>query len=676
MSWQTAVALRIGRWVAVGSALTLSGVTLAEEVVSSATVADVIVDQDGADGEVDEYPITEADRDHWSFLPITRPTLPDWVGRATESIDSDWPRNEVDVWILEELRARSMTPSDEADRATLLRRLKFDLLGLPPTAEEVADFEIDRRSDAYERLVDRLLASPDYGRRWAQHWLDLARFAETDGFEHDKTRAEAWRYRQWVIDALNQDLPYDRFVSLQLAGDLTGDPADAVATHFCLAGPDMPDINEQTLRRHDKLNEIAATVGAALLGLQVQCAQCHDHKYDPVSQADFFRLRAIFESSVPEMKRDRAVDRLAAGAAMSEPRLYHRGQLDRPGPVVRPAPPRVVSPVGVPTGFEPQAGATAGEIGAEPRAAFTRWLFRDDNPLPARVIANRIWQHHFGASLCGNPSDFGLIADGPSHPELLEYLAAELRDSGWSLKRMHRLLVTSATYRQAGFDRAGSGSEDEETAFARSVRLDPGNQWFGRSTRRRLEGEVIRDSLLAVSGELNAEAGGPSVRPPLPPELVDTLLKRQWEVSERKADHARRSVFVFARRNLRYPIFEAFDRPDAGASCARRDRSTTAIQSLLMLNSDLTFRSAVRLRDRLLREFADSAGPYRPEELITRLFVITLGRRPSGEETARLVDVFTGGDEHADENPDQTRGERLLWVCLAVLNSNEFVYVD
>lgn len=598
---------------------------------------------------VAELPITEADRDHWAFRPIRRPKPPA-VDRA------DWARTPIDPFILDRLEQVQLAPSPPADRATLLRRVKFDLLGLPPTPQEIAAFVEDTAPGAYRRLVDRLLSSPAYGERWAQHWLDLARFAETDGFEHDKVRSSAWKYRQWVIDALNKDMPYDRFVRLQLAGDLTGRPEDRIATMFCTAGPDMPDINEQDLRRHDKMNEITSTVGAVLLGLQMHCAQCHDHKFDPISQADFYRLRTVFEASVPEMERFQPVSLLSAQDEAVSPYLYHRGSHERAGAELRPRPPRVASSRQAYKKFDTE----------NPRQALADWLIADDNPLTARVIAGRIWQYHFGKSLCGNPSDFGVMPAEPSHPELLDWLATELRRSDWSIKHLHRLILLSAVYRQAS--NPPSDDEASQANWRRALEQDPDNDRYSRFPRKRLEGEVIRDALLAISGRLNREYSGKSVMPPLPPELVKTLLKGQWKTSEAPADHVRRSIYVFARRNLRYPLFDVFDRPGAGASCPQRDQSTTATQSLHMLNSDIAFQAAEKLRDRLLHEHVHADDSGSTEALTERLFLIAFARRPSAAETARFQKLLN--------TPSMDLDESLLTACVAVLNASEFIYVD
>jgi hypothetical protein len=549
------------------------------------------------------------------------------------------------------MEQQAIQPLPEAPSHILLRRLMLDLVGIPPTIHQVQNFQSDDHPDKYQRLVESLLSSPAYGERWAQDWLDLARFAETDGFEHDKVRPDAWRYRQWVIDALNDDMPYDRFVTLQLSGDLTGQERDKIATLFCMAGPDMPDLNEQDLRRHDKLNEVTSTVGAVLLGLQMHCAQCHDHKYDPISIGDFYRLRTIFEAAVPVMLRDNPVLQLSNQPAPITPFVFYRGELHQPGSRITAQPPRIA------------ASPLDGHFDSDnPRIAFAQWLFSESNPLTARVIANRVWQYHFGQSLCENPSDFGVVAGGPTHPELLDWLANRLRDSGWSLKSLHRDIVLSAAYRRASF--ISSTDEGHLADYTASLEADPENDYYSRFSRQRLDGEIVRDCLLAVSGQIDHQYGGPSVMPPLPEELTTTLLKGQWSTSKQAADHSRRSIYIFARRNLRYPIFEAFDRPDGGASCAQRDRSTTAIQSLHMLNGELSYQSAVGLAEIL----ADTKAVSTTSDWIDKLFVTTLSRPPSESERNHFKQL-------QEPNGSITR-ENLVSACLALLNCNEFVYID
>lgn len=593
--------------------------------------------------EVLEEPITDFDREHWAFLPLERPPLPDVAGGGADV------RNAIDRFINARLQQEKVNPLPAADRPTLLRRLKFDLLGLPPTPEEVSQFT-DTDALRYEQLVDCFLASPRYGERWGQHWLDLARFAETDGFEHDKVRPEAWRYRDWVIGAFNEDMPYDRFIGLQIAGDeLEPDNPDAtLATAFCLSGPDMPDINSQEERRHNLLNELTATVGSVVMGLQLGCAQCHDHKYDPVSQADFYRMRAIFEPAVA-VKKNESVFTLANSSVAQPSFVMLRGDYRRPGAPIQPGFVRVANSHGVALSNERQQG-TVGR-----RVALAEWLTQPDHPLVARVIANRIWQQHFGRGLAPTSSDFGVMGEMPSHPELLDWLATELIRRRWSLKELHRLIVTSATYRR-------SSRWNVDHAITRSIiDSDPDNELLARFPRRRLEGEVVRDAMLQVSGVLNLDTGGPGVRPPLPPEMLKTLLHNQWEPTPDVEQHHRRSVYVFARRNLRLPIFDAFDRPDANASCARRNESTTATQSLLMMNSKLAVDVAERLATRCLAETNNNV-----ETASTRAFLRCFGRNMDHAER-RMIQQFLAAGVGRDS---------LFQLCLGLVNSSEFIYVD
>jgi hypothetical protein len=598
-----------------------------------------------------EIPITDSDRDHWAFRPIERPAVSAVKNAA-------WPLSPIDCFILARLEKDGFAGSPEADRGRLLRRATFDLHGLPPSPAELAAFSADERPDAYERQIDRLLSSTAYGERWAQHWLDLARYAETDGFEHDKVRSGAWKYRDWVIAALNADLPYDEFVRQQLAGE------PSVATMFCLAGPDMPDLNDQLERRHIVLNELTAMVGSVLLGLQMGCAQCHDHKYDPVSQADFYRLRGVFESAVPKLKRD--VHYLSLTEQKSPPpvRFWIRGDHRRPGAELSPGFPRIASPNASETEKSPS------------REDFAQWLLAEQNPLARRVIANRLWLQHFGRGIFDTPSDVGLINAGPTHPELLDWLATELSRGDWSLKQMDRRIMQSATYRQAG---------DISPSDAQSHEKTPPYAHF---PRRRLDGESIRDAMLAASGLVVRDHGGPSVMPPLPPELVGTLLKGQWIESPDEADHYRRSIYLFARRNLRYPIFEAFDRPDANASCPLRNRSTTAPQSLLLFNSEFSLLAAQHLAGEVIRD----SGSDEPASWIDLLYVRTLSRSPTEGERVTITNFVQGqaqrlAAEHRatselalpagiDIPTDSYAAAALVDACLAIFNASEFLYID
>ena len=661
------------------------------------------------------------DGKHWAFAPPLRPAVPNVK-------DTSWARNPIDRFILARLEGEKQKHAAEADRPTLLRRLSFDLLGLPPSPEEQERFLSDASPDAYDRLVDRLLASPQFGERWGQHWLDLARFAETDGFEFDQVRPDAWRYRDWVVEALNRDMPYDLFLRLQLAGDEAqpGDPRAFVATGFNRCYPDMVDLNDQRQRRQNALDDITETTGLVFLGLTIGCARCHDHKFDPIPQSDYYSLQAFFagvqfrddyplargarreeylsaraawEREVRQVRSDlirleaplrdslapgappgsndeaaaafakpeaertaneirlvfdalKADRRVAASAWKAKldqatwlerqellarldgvlrsapaPELPKARGIDEAGPVApatfllrrgdyaargqetAPAFPAVLAQrISRPRRLEP----TPSPHSSGRRSALADWLVRPDHPLTARVIVNRLWQHHLGRGLVATSSDFGVMGEEPSHPELLDWLATELVAQGFSLKAMHRLIVTSATYRQAS------------VATKAAAAADPDNLLFSRQNRRRLDGEAIRDALLAVSGSLNPAMRGPSVFPELPSELSKLSSKGAvWPVSPRLADRTRRSLYVFVRRNLRYPFFEVFDRPDTNASCPRRPVTTIAPQALSLLNSALAQESARALAARTV------AMTVRPNEQIEEAARLALGRAAS-----------------------------------------------
>jgi Protein of unknown function (DUF1553)/Protein of unknown function (DUF1549) len=696
-----------------------------------------------------------ADPNHWAFIPPGRPEAP----RVKEAA---WVRNPIDAFILARLEKRGLPHAPEADRATLLRRLSFELTGLPPTPDEVAAFLADGSPLAYEHLVDRLLTSPHYGERWGQHWLDLARFAETDGFEFDQARPNAWRYRDWVVRALNRDLPYDTFVRLQLAGDEVrpGDPAAFIATGFNRCYPDMVDLNDQGLRRQNALNDMTETTGLVFLGLTIGCARCHDHKFDPIRQTDFYAIQAFFApgrfrddyplgsarerreyeeelqrwehklatvqsqiirleapwrdllapgdppgindetaaalGKIPEdrspgdvelvfeaLARDKRIraatwpvvldpinsylrrllmnrlERLKRSGPRALPNargvdeagpiapptyLLRRGEYGARGPEVAPAVPAVFrsrnSSRAVP-------GPKSSTHSTGRRTALADWLLRPDHPLTARVIVNRLWRHHFGRGLVGTTSDFGTMGDEPTHPELLDWLATELIARGWSLKSVHRLIVTSAAYRQAS----------RSDGPARTG--DPENLLLWRQNRQRLDGEAIRDSLLAVSGRLNVAMGGPSVFPELPPELSRLSSKGAvWPVSPRVEDRERRSLYVFVRRNLRYPFFEVFDRPDTNASCPQRAVTTIAPQALSLLNSELAHDAA-----RSLAKRATAVAARDHDQQIEQICRLVFGRSPDAIERTMMGDYLA-------------RGGSLEHLCLALLNTNAFVYVD
>jgi hypothetical protein len=695
-------------------------------------------------------------------------------------------RNPIDAFVLQKLRENGLTPAPETDRRTLIRRLSFDLVGLPPTPAEVAAFEHDHAPDAYERLVDHLLASPHYGERWARHWLDLVRFAETHGYERDDPKPHAWRYRDWVIAALNRDLPYDRFVVEQLAGDELPDasPETLTATGLYRLGLIDDEPADSLMDRFDQLDDMVRTVGTTMLGLTMHCARCHDHKFDPISQADYYRMVAFFAPGKPyarydensilvglaspserarfqaetadidrriasleqildrlltpyrqalrderirklpdfdndtiaaiqtpadrrdpyQLDRFRAVARLLrilpkdvqarltpedrdrkadleqriqqlqrarpqplpqalglvdAGAMASPTKILIRGDAHRPGQEVQPAFPSSIDPV--PPVIRPPGGKpTTGR-----RLALARWIARSDNPLTARVMVNRLWQHHFGRGLVGTPSDFGNMGEEPSHPELLDWLASEFVARGWSLKAMHRLMVTSSTYRQ-------SGQWNE-----RAARIDPGDAWLWRMAPRRLEAEPIRDAILAVSGVLNSEIGGPSVRP----RIDQVVLAGQsrpgngWKVSE-PHDANRRSVYVYVKRTLALPELELLDAADNNEPCSRRSVTTTAPQALMLLNGTFLNDQAGHFAERLLREVGDA-----PAAQVERAFQLALARPPSTTEQNDSLEFLDAMANRValrprSEDRSQPGREALRALCLVLLNTNEFVTVD
>ncbi len=604
----------------------------------------LIVAAAAAEETLIEPPITDSERGHWAFQPLSRPNLP-----AVQN--ANWCRTAVDRFILARLEKEKLAPAGEADRATLLRRVCFDLTGLPPSLELQDEVFADESPDWYERLVDRLLASPSYGERWAQHWLDVARFAETDGFEHDHVRPNAWRFRDWVIDAHNRDLPLNEFIGLQLAGDelRPGDESALIATGFLFCGPDMPDINLQEERRHTFLNDMTATVGSVFLGLQMGCAACHDHKYDPISQADFYRLRACFDveplfdthPQLGQVMREKSAKTPAS-------RLFERGDFRRPGPILQAAFPRIANVSNDAIALPAADAKSSGR-----RSSLANWLTRPDNSMATRVLVNRIWQGHFGTGLVASSSDFGVMGTSPTHEELLDWLATELPRLDWSRKRLHRLIVTSSVYRQASKSVAWTPSSERSDGGVQATEA-----LLAHFPRRRLDGEAIRDALLAASGELNRQPGGPGFRPPLPDELVRTLLKSQWPVTPEVDQHRRRSVYLFARRNLRYPIFEVFDKPDSNASCPRRNVSTIAPQALLLLNADDSVVAARHLAENI----ENRTGSDR-RVAIELAYRHILNRKPTAEDVRDAEQFLTSDSALAD-------------LCLALFNLNEFVYVD
>lgn len=633
------------------------------------------------------------DRSHWSLQPRTAPAPPSF----SNSADSAWVRNEIDAFVLAGLKPLGLHPAPEADRRTIIRRLYFDLIGLPPSPAEVEAFVDDSSPQAYETLVDRLLASPRYGERWGQHWLDVVRYAETEGFEYDNYLPGMWRYRDWVIESLNADKPYDQFVREQLAGDEFGsaDRSLLAAAGFHRLGPVRRNAGNQEVAgsRNEVLTEMTNAIGSVFLGLTVGCARCHDHKFDPFLQKDYYRLEAFLASThehdvalasdseqaawrqqteklkadikqlEQELPKTSAEDRPALQARLKDLeaklpppldaiatvenvavkrtpiRLLERGNWDKPGEAVGPRVPGVL--------LSDETPELAADM-PRPRTWLAEWLVDANNPLTARVMVNRVWQHHFGEGIVATPNDFGVNGAAPSHAELLDWLADRFIAGGWRLKPLHRLIVMSSAYRQS------SHSPDERSGLAKNA--DDSLLW--RFPRRRLEAEEIRDAMLAASGRLNSKMGGPSVVVPVESDLVELLYKpSQWSVTADRGEHDRRSVYLLAKRNLRLPFMEVFDQPDLQTSCARRESSTHAPQALELLNGRLSNELAAALAARLAREVPDDVRAQ-----IELAYRLVAGRPPNDREAALAAEFLSR----------QPLGE----FALAMFNLNAFLYVD
>lgn len=686
-------------------------------------------EHDGPGSPVVRQGFTAEDRQWWAIQPIADVTPPD-VTRA------DWCRNEVDQFILAEMRLAGLTPAAEADRRTLIRRVTFDLTGLPPSSQEINDFLQDTRPDAWEHLVDRLLGSERYGERWARHWLDVVRYADSDGYRIDHYRPDAWRYRDYVIQSLNQDKPYDQFVQEQLAGDelFPENPDALIATGFLRHW--IYEYNNRDARGQWDLilNEITDTTGDVFLGLGMQCARCHDHKFDPILQKDYYRLRAFFEGILPvdgtaiastaeqhafdekmavwkkttedirsriaaierphrDDARTRAIqmfppDVQAVLTANDERRtplekqLYHlawrqvdyeyevldnrikgeekeqllalRRELAAFDQLKPPALPTalVVTDVGTeaPPTIIPKRGTTVApgvlslmdpsdlslpepaETGSGyrttgRRAALAKWLTSPRNPLTTRVIVNRIWQSHFGRGLAQNASDFGTLGGPPSHPRLLDWLTARFVRNGWRMKELHRLIVTSATYRQAS----------EHPRMAEFQQTDPRNQKYWRADVRRLDAEQIRDAVLMVSGQLDLQAGGPGVQSDVP----------------------RRSIYLRVMRNQRDPLLDVFDLPLFFSSTASRDTTTSPVQSLLLFNSQMMLNHAAQLAGHVKKQLSVSRDtPFPSEDSLTaaleQVWTTTCCRAPSSQERQSAGEFLRLQTQRVREELNQT----------------------
>ena len=746
---------------------------------AATAAADVLAAVEG--GELTPERLAEA-REYWAFrLPVQAP-LPDFPEYE----------NAIDRFLERTRRDQGLRTAPRADGRTLVRRAYLDLIGLPPSPEETEAFLADQQPGAWPRLIERLLASPHYGERWGRHWLDVARYADSSGFEHDRDRPNAWRYRDYVIRAFNQDKPYDRFVKEQIAGDELGDASHEtrIATGFLRAGPrvlfrekDNPE------RRHDYLDDVLATIGRGILGLTVQCARCHDHKFDPIPQKDYYRLQAsVFgyvETEYPLLSPEEAEEywqknaeidvreqELKEEIARIEAPYRERLQIERvkerfpenvqravlkpesertPGEKLlvvqvlsvgvpqeqvdarltpedalrrkallerveacekeRPEKPEVAEIVTdgdyryAPDGFGdeivgcPECRVAPGEAGSylhegsEPyhvppsfflvrgdpfskgskmspgfvtaatygdprtsiprpggrtsgrRLALAEWLGSPSNPLTARVVVNRIWHHHFGRGMVATLDNFGKVGERPTHPELLDWLAVEFVKRGWSLKETHRLLMMSQAYQTA------SAYEDAENA-----ERDPENRFLWKYRPQRLEAEMVRDSILRVSGGIDLTVGGPPVFPYVPEEILASQAHGVWRNQPDGPEVWRRSVYVYRRRSLGFPFFGTFDLPDPNVTAAARNVSTVPTQALTLLNNPFVLRQAQLFAKRLEDEAPDDVDAQ-----IGSAYLIALSRRPTKEEAALALDLVERGS--------------LVDLTHVMLNLNEFLYL-
>jgi hypothetical protein len=686
---------------------------------------------------------------YWAFQKPVRQEPP--------ALSDAWVRTPVDAFILAGLKAKELKPSPALDRIQLIRRVTLDLTGLPPKPEEVQAFVNDKSPDAYERLVDRLMASPQYGERWALKWLDVVRYADTNGFELDADRPQAWRYRDYVVNAFNADKPYDRFIKEQVAGDemFPGDKEALIATGYARAGSEhLVSGNIDPMEsRQEVLTEIATSVGETFLGLTVNCARCHNHKFDPILQADYYRLQAVFagakgkdveiataeekaswktadeaykarlkpvedelealakpvedrlkaakleklepelrdayntpkDKRTPEQKKlaENAKDQIGVSwdevvAAMppddqrrrAELRVkLHEIEMTEPDPLpaayayvnTGEAEPSFVLRMGDPHNrldpVEPgiprvmRADYEIPSTATGRRTALANWLASPDNPLPARVMVNRIWQFRMGQGIVRTPNDFGVMGDRPSNKALLDWLATEFVNGGWSVKKIDRMILLSSAYRQT--------SEPNEAGVA----ADPDNRLLWRMNRKRMEGEMIRDATLAVTGSLNPKLGGRPVRIPIEPEVYDLIFTEHerdglWPVNPDKSVQDRRSIYLCNKRSVRLPLLSSFDQPDAITSCPVRPVSTHALQALTLFNSDFMHEQSETFAARLQRE---CKGSHASCEIRTA-WQLALSRSPKPAED-RLARNFL------------SKGGSLPDMCLALLNRNEFVYV-
>lgn len=622
-------------------------------------------------------PLTGKDRQFWSFQPVRKPALP-------KIRDANWPINDVDRLVLARLEAKGLKPARPADKRTLLRRVTFDLTGLPPTVDELNAFLADDSPRAFAKVVDRLLASPHYGERWGRHWLDIVRYADTAGETADYPVPQAYRYRNYVIDAFNADKPYDEFIREQIAGDVLAEKGPralyaerVIATGFLAISRRFGFDPENYF--HLTIQDTVDTVGQTFLGLSLGCARCHDHKFDPVLREDYYALYGMFDSTryaIPGSEKDK---RPADLVPLVPPAEAKSRTIEFAKKKSATAPYEVAYAVmeGKPHNVRLQKRGEPRELGEEVprrflailggdplpksetgsgRLALADWLVRPENPLTARVMVNRIWQHHFGVGLVATPNDFGNRGQRPTHPELQDYLAWRFQNEGWSIKAMHRLMVHSRTYQLAS-------TPDERAAAG-----DPENKLLGHYRRRRLDAESIRDAMLFVSGKLDPSQGGPHPFPPV----------EKWGFTQHAPfaavyDTNRRSVYLMTQRLKRHPFLALFDGADTNASTPIRGATTVPTQALYLMNDPFVHEQAAAFADRFLKARTGESAR------IQLAFEMALGRPPTPAEmddAGRFLDAYrqrltkTGGTAQNAEAQSWSAFARTMFA------RNEFLFVE
>jgi hypothetical protein len=633
--------------------------------------------------------IKPADRRHWSYLPVKKPALPT-VKMAT------WVRNPIDAFVLDRLERKGWKPSPAAEPRAWLRRVYLDVSGLPPTLAEQDAFLKNPTPEAMDAVVKDLLVRPTYGERWARHWLDVVRYAETAGYERDAAKPSVWRYRDYVIKAFNDDKPYDRFLLEQLAGDELPDAdADAlIGLGFTRLGPWDDEPADPKEDRFDQLDDVVNATSLVFMGMTLGCARCHDHKFEALTMHDYYRMVAVFnplvrpqngrtELDLPigtraqierQAERDRQIAalqkyvpkgkpvaaeieaKIAAvrkmtpdlprGYFLSEPsptppdtHLLVRGKATRPGPKVAPGMPAVLV-------AKQPAFPSPGKQTSLRRLTLARWLARAEHPLTARVMVNRVWHYHFGEGLVRTPNDFGVMGQPPTHPELLDWLTAKFIEDGWSIKKLHQLILSSNTYRMSKRWNPEYGGKDPE------------NQLLWRFPYKRLEVEAIRDSALAISGQLNPKMYGPSMYPEVPKEALEgnSDPDKIWKAFDEK-EASRRTVYAFIKRSFVVPMLETLDLCDTTRPNDKRLTTTVAPQALTLFNGAFVNRQAKQFAERLRKEAGDDA-----DRQIERAYRLALCRLPSDAERAVLRDFL--------------QRQSLEQMCRVVFNLNEFMYAD